>query len=243
MSTIPEGFCQCGCGEKTPVAAMTRKKLGHVKGQPIKFISGHNARMAGAHAAQRAERNVNAAAFKAYWCAQRPNIPYGFCWCGCGEMTTIAATTFKARHVVRGEPMKYVSGHNTSLSPVEYLKEDCGYASPCWIWQRHISSGGYAKMGRRFAYAVYYERAHGPIPDGLELDHLCRVRSCVNPDHLEPVTHAENMRRGAVTKLTAGQVREVRQLRESGMFYYQIAEKYGVWPSTIERIVNGKSWA
>lgn len=42
-----------------------------------------------------------------------------------------------------------------------------------------------------------YERAEGPVPAGLELDHLCRVRSCVNPEHLEPVTHRENMRRGS----------------------------------------------
>jgi hypothetical protein len=41
-----------------------------------------------------------------------------------------------------------------------------------------------------------YEMLVGPVPDGLELDHLCRVPACVNPDHLEPVTHIENVRRG-----------------------------------------------
>lgn len=47
----------------------------------------------------------------------------------------------------------------------------------------------------RLAHRVAYEIHVGPIPDGLEIDHLCRVRCCVNPDHLEPVTHRENMRR------------------------------------------------
>lgn len=49
------------------------------------------------------------------------------------------------------------------------------------------------------AHRVVYEQVVGPIPDGLVLDHLCRVRCCCNPDHLEPVTHIENIMRGAGT--------------------------------------------
>ena len=46
------------------------------------------------------------------------------------------------------------------------------------------------------SHRLAYELEIGPIPAGLEIDHLCRVRNCVNPAHLEPVTHAENIRRG-----------------------------------------------
>lgn len=46
------------------------------------------------------------------------------------------------------------------------------------------------------AHRVAYELTRGPIPAGMEIDHLCRVRSCVNPDHLEAVTRGENLRRG-----------------------------------------------
>lgn len=48
----------------------------------------------------------------------------------------------------------------------------------------------------RRAYRAYYERKYGEVPEGLELDHLCRVTMCVNPDHLEAVTHVVNTRRG-----------------------------------------------
>jgi hypothetical protein len=74
-------------------------------------------------------------------------------------------------------------------------------ASGCWLWQGNIHPDkGYGIMRRggltRRAHRFFYETLVGPVPDGLELDHLCRVRHCVNPDHLEPVTHAENLRRG-----------------------------------------------
>lgn len=51
-------------------------------------------------------------------------------------------------------------------------------------------------MTKGYAHRVYYEARFGPIPAGLQLDHLCRNRGCVNPDHLEPVTCRENLMRG-----------------------------------------------
>jgi HNH endonuclease len=66
----------------------------------------------------------------------------------------------------------------------------------CWLWTGRINDGGYANYGKDYAHRVIYERSVGPIPKGLELDHLCRIRHCVNPAHLEPVTRKENVRRG-----------------------------------------------
>lgn len=72
----------------------------------------------------------------------------------------------------------------------------------CWSWRGSVQSEGYGKFrlnGRQvYAHRLSYELHKGPIPDGLTIDHLCRVRRCVNPDHLEAVTHLENVRRGAV---------------------------------------------
>ncbi len=98
-------------------------------------------------------------------------------------------------------------------TPLDHLME---YVSPCpntgcWLWTGRINHLGYAQLsmydrdayrqrGRASvsvaAHRFAYELLVGPIPEGLEIDHLCRVRCCVNPLHLEPVSHGENIRRG-----------------------------------------------
>lgn len=67
----------------------------------------------------------------------------------------------------------------------------------CWLWLGYRNKDGYAIYSGRSAHRTLYTWLRGPIPDGLQLDHLCRVRHCVNPDHLEPVTCLTNVRRGA----------------------------------------------
>lgn len=70
----------------------------------------------------------------------------------------------------------------------------------CWPWTGAKTSGGYGSVGhdRRHmsAHVLAYEHWVGPVPEGKQLDHLCRNRACCNPAHLEPVTVSENVRRG-----------------------------------------------
>lgn len=77
----------------------------------------------------------------------------------------------------------------------------------CWTWIAGLHSDGYGQFrgdtGTQLAHVFAWMEAYGSVPDGLELDHLCRNRACVRPDHLEPVTHAENVRRGALGRVTA----------------------------------------
>lgn len=83
-------------------------------------------------------------------------------------------------------------------------------ATDCWLWTGALNSRGYGCWGvqgvSHLTHRLAYEALVGPIPDRLTLDHLCRVKACCNPAHLEPVTAAENIRRAgaAITHCPQG---------------------------------------
>ena len=88
---------------------------------------------------------------------------------------------------------------STTLTERFWAKVD--QTETCWLWQGAVSSSGYGNVSgvdrrTRRAHRVAYELLVGPIPPGLQLDHLCRVRRCVNPSHLEVVTQTVNVLRG-----------------------------------------------
>ncbi len=114
----------------------------------------------------------------------------------------------------------------------------------CLVWDHPAASGyGMVSLGGRDGketqvHRWLYERWVGPIPEGLEIDHLCRNRACANPAHLEAVTHRENMRRGKLTKVSQEQVERIRQ--ETGL-NREIAEKFGLESSYVSRLRRGIS--
>jgi len=88
----------------------------------------------------------------------------------------------------------------------------------CWVWTGIINEEGYGKisMGRnriRSAHRESYKAFVGEIPEGKEIDHLCRNRACVNPNHLEAVSHRENVKRGKLGETTKKRQLEKRFCR------------------------------
>lgn len=79
------------------------------------------------------------------------------------------------------------------------VEEDRGYATACWIWQSWVGKVGYGGIGvdgkQWLAHRWSYTKLVGSIPDGMQLDHLCGNRLCVNPDHLEPKSAEDHIRR------------------------------------------------
>lgn len=168
---------------------------------------------------------------------------FRYCECGCGQLTSIAKLTKRSLGHVKGQPVRFICGHATRRTPHAYEARDCGYETPCWVWIRYCDRNGYGKVGRdgsmMLAHVAMWVDRNGPVPVGLELDHLCRNPPCVNPAHLEPVTHAENMRRGKRAKLTAGQVREIRASADTPL---ALAERYGIARVTVYSILHRHKW-
>jgi hypothetical protein len=171
----------------------------------------------------------------------------GLCECGCGRVPPIARRSRPHLGHVKGQPVPFCQGHGNTLRRIgldRYAEMDLGYKTPCWAWTGPLTAGtgyGYANINSRRvgSHRAMYEHHKGLIPDGLELDHLCRVRHCVNPEHLEPVTRRENVRRGKRTKLTAGIVRTIRRSSESKQV---LAAEFGVAVHQIYCVQTYRAW-
>lgn len=117
----------------------------------------------------------------------------------------------------------------------------------CHVWQGYRDRDGYGQVkvdGVKInAHRVSYALHNGELIPGFHIDHLCRNRSCINPNHLEQVTPEENTRRGLTTSLTADTVAIIKTRLCDGDRRADLAADFGVHKSTIQRIAVGAAWA
>jgi len=183
----------------------------------------------------------------------RPSeVQPGFCHCGCGQKTNISPETDASKGWVKGQPLRFIFGHQARGHFGNYRKKDriqIDSTTGCWNWLLRITKAGYGigwYNGKfQYMHITLWEEKNGPVPDGLELDHTCRNRRCCNPDHVEPVTRAENVRRGSVAKLTKQDVFEIRRVwitAPTPATKRDLATRFGVHPTTINAVVMRHKW-
>lgn len=169
-------------------------------------------------------------------------IPGRLCACGCGGLTSPAKFPCKQR--------EYIKNHHLRKKDSDRYSVDA--ETGCWIWKRSLTPQGYGLVSTRNedgtlsyfgAHKWLYEKYNGKVPEGMQLDHLCRNRRCCNPDHLEVVTPAVNQQRGCRAKLNADKVREIRALHAEGSCSLShLGRVYNVPVQSIWKIVRHLAW-
>lgn len=171
-----------------------------------------------------------------------------YCECGCGGVTNVAKRDNKTNGHVAGQHVRFIHGHGMIKrwrDRARYIEEDRGYDTPCWIWQGYVGTDGYGEVTKktgenrtRIAHRRYYEDHVGEIPAGFKVHHKCRVRCCVNPEHLEAVSPREHGSQHA--RVTDDQVREMRfRHYEQGVMITFLAKEYGISYQHARLLIRG----
>ncbi len=166
------------------------------------------------------------------------------CECGCGRPTKIATrTTTKFGHV-KGQPLRFIVGHQAPVPDEDLYAVDP--ESGCWIWKGWLDKDGYGHIRRQGKYygahRYFYEKANGSLPKGAQMHHTCHNPACVNPSHLEVVSPLEHRRLSRNVRLNPDLVQEIRRLRHEGALYREICERLDLSHSHPRQVCIGALW-
>lgn len=170
------------------------------------------------------------------------STPYGYCKCGCGRKTSISTKNRNKIGHVKGEPVDYFHGHSPRKPDLSYSVDRNG----CWIPKKKPATVGYVYFYVNGVYILAHRymwvMKNGPIPEGKEIDHLCRNRGCCNPDHLEAVTREVNSQRGMRTTINPDIVFRIRKLSAGGRTGGSIAREIGFSESIVRNVIARRTW-
>lgn len=161
------------------------------------------------------------------------------CACGCGRIVTDIRLNYCRGHSPkkRARRSDWLGIHRYTVNP----------KTSCWEWTGPKNKFGYGIVqisnGKsQCAHIAMYNEKVGPVPDGLELDHIvCNNKGCINPEHVIPTTCLANSRRANAT-VTVEQVKEIKALLGFGFTRTDIAKKLNISYSVIAHIHAGNSW-
>jgi transcriptional regulator with XRE-family HTH domain len=169
-ASVPYGFCWCGCGGKTTLAKQSDAKQGHVNGEPMRFLAGHRRPASGPS---------TLADYRRLW-EENTDIPYGTCWCGCGNETPVAKTHNRKQGYFKGAPVRFVPGHAAKARHAT-RRAALGEPNPsglcmCGCGQKTaLAKQSHTEMGWVKDKPIQYISGHGPRKLSPEQEaELCR---------------------------------------------------------------------
>lgn len=131
--------------------------------------------------------------------------------CMLDAMQSVAATLTVSAKGQMYDPRKSICDMRMYTKNKERFFRKIKKTKDCWFWKGYINEHGYGLVawgkGLKYVHRVSHEIHKGEIPNGLEIDHLCGITHCVNPDHLEAVTHRENVVRSFTRRKEQNAVR------------------------------------
>ena len=240
FSSIPYGFCRCGCGQKTRIPLKNSYTEGRIKGEPVRFITGHHTRKRLVY--KTITFDPCAVVCNVLDCANPVNA-YGFCTYH--RRKTRNWSEFSAHSKLSLEERFWTHVDKNGPIPTH-----CPELGPCYKWipckgYGYIRVGGKKIGAHRFAW----ELENGPMSPEKKACHHCDNPSCVRASHIYPGTSKDNVRdcivrgRRSQEKLSWSKVSEIRiAYKNGGISLRALASIYNVNSSTIYMVVTMQRW-